>query len=172
MRREILRFQYDVVGLPDLSYAEYVEQPNPLAPAFSTLMRPGETGDALRKAIIQRQQVIMEQNEARRALLLTFIERSLPLNEEQTAAYQRLISQQEYQSVRTIITPYEERGIERGRLMEKRDILLSLLESRFGAEESRRLAPQIESITKGDELDALLKRAFNATSIESLGLAQ
>lgn len=177
--RDILRFQFEVIGLPDLSFTEYVEQLNPLAPAFSVLMRPGSTGDALRKAMIQRQQVIMEQNEARRALLLTFIERSLPLNEEQAAEYRRLISQQEYETVRTVITPYEERGIQQGvqqglqqGLQQGiRQSILTVLKARFG-DAADRFRSGIEAITDPIELNALLVRASTAPSLESVGLPQ
>lgn len=45
----ILTFVYNAVGLPDLEADDYFERDNPLAPAFSALMRPGGPGRALRR---------------------------------------------------------------------------------------------------------------------------
>jgi len=60
--RATLRFQYEVVGLPDLSTDNYLEERNPLAPALSALMKPSRLGRVAQKyhairRIIESQQL-------------------------------------------------------------------------------------------------------------------
>jgi hypothetical protein len=93
--REVLRFRYDAIGLPDLSADDYRELENPLAPALSALMRPGRLGRLAQKVASLRRVLLSEVDEARKSLLVNVIEKYLPLSAAEAAQFETLIGQEE-----------------------------------------------------------------------------
>ncbi len=171
---ELLRFRYKAVGLPDLQASDYLTQPNPLAPALSSGMRTAQTVRlALRKALILSQRAIIDQNEARRSLLLNIVEQNIVLDAVEEADFQRAIGAPEFEEVRRMITPYEQRGIEigmqQGMLNGMKYTVLKTMRARFGDLPST-VKARVESINEQEELDRLIDRVLQAESVEALGL--
>jgi hypothetical protein len=165
--REILTFRYECVGLPDLSADDYLEVNNPLAPGLSALMKTSQLGRTLQKIISIRRTVERDLDEARKALLLNIIETYLKLSETEEEEFRRMISQEESQEVRQVLTVYEERGIIKG----QRKSVLQLLRLRFG-DLPENVVAKIQAIEDATELDALLERAVKANSLEEMGLSE
>ena len=109
----VLRFVYQVVGLPDLEFDEYHARANPLAPTLSVLMRPGASGDALRKALIVRQRAIIEQNEARRSMLMYVVDTYLPLSAAEQKDFEAMQTLEEFIISNDLTTSWERRAREK-----------------------------------------------------------
>jgi hypothetical protein len=164
--RNILTFQYQAVGLPDLASDDYLERDNPLGPALGALMRPGKSGRALRWALGLRQKAVVELDEARRSLLINLMQMYLPLNVEEEAEFRRIVGQPEFEEVKQVVTIFEQRGIEQG----KRDTLLRQLRRKFG-DLPQDFVTKIEAVTAEAELDTLLERILTANSLDEMGLS-
>jgi hypothetical protein len=120
---------------------------------------------SLRKALAS------ELDEARKALLVNVIETYLPLEGAEAQEMQRQLGQQETRELTAMLTIYEERGIVKGILRGKRQMLLSLMRQKFG-ELPEALRAQVEAIQKEEEIDALSNRFVTADSLEAMGLEQ
>ncbi len=168
---EILTFRYNVVGLPDLSAANYLDLDNPLGPTLSALMHSDEGSRVVRRLASMQKRSLLLTDDARRSLLLNIIERYLPLNAAEEAELQERIAQPELREVRDVITSYEERGIEQGIrqgiLRGKHQAVLLVVRSRFG-EVPEAVVSQIEAVTEATELDTLLQRALTAADAQDL----
>lgn len=118
-----------------------------------------------------QKRALLSTDDARRSLLLSIIERYLPLNAAEEAELQERIAQPEFQEVRDVITSYEERGIERGIqqgiLQGKRQAVLLIAQNRF-REVPKAVASRIEAVTDTAELDRLLQKALTAADVQDL----
>jgi predicted transposase/invertase (TIGR01784 family) len=112
--RKILHFEYDALGLPDLSAEEYLEKENPLAPALSAVMKPGHLSKAMRKLLSLKRVLAKEIDEARKSLLVNVIEEFLPLKEEDEVEFNQLVTATQSVEVIEMMTVYEERGMQKG----------------------------------------------------------
>jgi hypothetical protein len=87
------------------------------------------------------------------------------LGETDEQEFRRLIRWEELQEVTHMPTVYEERGIIKG----KRDALLKLLRFKFG-DVPEAVAAKVQAIDTEAELDTLLERVLQATTIADMGL--
>jgi len=168
--RTVLRFEYDAVGLPDLEAEEYRDRANPLAPALSALMRPGPAGRLAQKMQALRRVLLSDVDEARKSLLVNVIETYLPLSATEALQFEALMGQEQAEEAREMLTIYEERGIIKGILRGKRDMLLRQLRRRFG-DLPEHLEARVRSIEAPDELDDLLDRFVDARSLDEMRLS-
>jgi hypothetical protein len=163
--RAILTFRFQAVGLPDLSSDDYRAVDNPLAPALSALMQPGSLGRTLQKALSLRQTLGSSVDEARKSLLINIIETYMRLSETEEEEFRHLIRREELQEVTHMLTIYEERGIIKG----KRDALLKQLRFKFG-DVPEAIAAKVQAVDTEAELDRLLERVLQATTLADMGL--
>jgi len=174
--RELLRFRYQVVGLPDLSADDYITLPNPLGPTLSSRMRFRRSMTLpRRKTAILGQRAIIETNEGRRALLLNVIDTFIQLDEAQQVEFQRLIDAPEFGDVRQMITSYEQRGreiglqegVQQGMQQGMQRLTMKAIEKRFGTPPPA-LQARIEAITSPEELERLFDQIATAASLEEV----
>jgi len=107
-------------------------------------------------------------------LLVEFVDGYMPLQaEEQQEFIEFVHARPEYKDVTKMITSFEkmgiEKGIEKGAVGAKREVLVELLREKFGfvnAVTQNRIEG-IESVTR---LDALLKAVIHAQSIDELSI--
>jgi hypothetical protein len=161
--REILTFRYECVGLPDLSADDYLEVDNLLAPGLSALMKTSRLGRTFQKIISIRRTVERDLDEARKALLLNIIETYLKLSETEEEEFRRMISQEESQEVRQVLTVYEVRGMHK--------VLLKMMRAKFG-ELPEDVVAKVQAIQDEAELGMLTERAVKANSLEEIGLSE
>jgi len=92
----------------------------------------------------------------------------MPLSSREASQFEKFVSEErEYKEVQTMITTYEKRGERRGRLSEKRTILVRLLAKKFGKLEDG-IAKRIDRTTSARKLDSLLLALVDANSIDDL----
>jgi hypothetical protein len=174
--KQILRFEYWSVGVPDLPAEEYLKSNNPLAYGLAALMTPGERHPAELKVACLLRIARALIDEARKALLVNCVETYLRLDEREQALYEELVEQPEQKEVREMLTVYEERGIiigEKrgiaiGEQRGKRNATLRLLRKKFG-KLPKAVEAQVEAMETEAELDALFDAALDAQSLDDLG---
>jgi len=133
--RTPLRFEYDYVGLPGLEGPTYLALDNPLAMAWSALMRWPRERRA--KAAVEALDRIVASPEspARKMLLCECVQAYAPLEDDQRVELYSLLEQPQRQGVRAMVKTWseegEERGMEKGILKGQRQILLNLLKTKF-----------------------------------------
>ena len=179
---EILTFRFGCIGLPDLPAAEYVDQPNPLAPALAALMDRRDQNAVEIKLASLKNIAHSHVDEARTGLLLNFVETYLQLGAEEQARLNRLLEEEEHKEAKAMQLTYEEKLTAKitekvtaevtadVTLSVKRGLLLRLLREKFGdlPEAARR---RVESAESETALDDWLQRLVKATSLAELGLA-
>jgi hypothetical protein len=128
----ILRFEYAYVGLPGLDAETYVTGENLLGVALSTLMRvPAERRAELVAEGLKRISQSRE-NDWRRLLLVECLEAYAELDEAHKQRLQALLATEPYREVKPIMQTTYERGKSEGRLEGQRELVLMLLEAKFG----------------------------------------
>jgi hypothetical protein len=173
---ELADFRYVAFGLAGSDAAEYLARAEPLAWGLAALMKRGAlTRPALKLACLGRI-AAADLDEARRLLLVDCVEMYLELNLEEAAEYSALYSVRENREMKAMAMTWSERIAAQGReeglqegLRALREILLSLLEQRFGPlpEEARQ---KIEGISSLDRLTRLGRRVLTARSLSALRL--
>ncbi len=163
---EFLHFRYLVVGLPDLP-AEDWQKRSPLAAALSCKMKPIAEGRAQQKFSALLQIARSGYGDYRKLLLADLLERFLPLADQEEAAYNQLRTRVQSQEVEQMISIYEERGIEKGRVEGIRAMLLRLGTRKFG-EPSKSILARLAAIRETPRLEALTERIFDAQSWDGL----
>jgi hypothetical protein len=169
--RNILTFHYATVGLPDLSADDYRERDNPLGPALSALMQPSRSGRALQKASSLQRVFSGSLDEARKSLLAYVIETYLTLNLTEQDTFRRMIAQESLQEAREMLNIYEERGVARGIVKGKRDMLRMFLTHKFGPLPEA-VEAKLQNLETEAELDALSEQVLDADSLEAMGLLE
>lgn len=162
--RTPLRFEYDYVGLPGLEGKDYLHQDNPLAMAWSALMR-WPRHERARAAVEALDRIVASpESPARKMLLCECVQAYAPLEEDQRIELYSLLQQPERQGVRAMVKTWTEEAREDA----LRDLLLDQLETKFpGFSESARQRLMEWPVEKLKELGrALLK----AQSLQELGL--
>jgi len=166
---EILSFRYRCVGLPDLRADDYRRSENPLGPALSALMKPAATGRAQHKADSLQQAVRSPVDDARRMLLVYIVDSYLKLSDTETEEFERIIHREELTDVTELLTSWEQRGIERGDLRGKREMVLDLARHRFGEAPDALMHAILES-NSTEHLSRLLRLVADASCPEDLEL--
>jgi len=167
--KKILDFRYEAIGLPDLLAEEYLEHPNPVAPALSALMKAERLSRVLRKVLSLKRVLLSDLDEARKSLLVNIIESYLPLNSADEVEFNRVIVETGSEEVREMMTIYEERGIEKGLSQGKREMLLHQLRLKFG-DVPETVVQKIEHVEDPEQLDELSGRLLFANSLEEMDL--
>lgn len=133
--RTPLRFEYDYVGLPGLQGEDYLRQDNPLGIAWSALMRWSRSQRAQAAVSALDRIVTSAETPARKMLLCECVQAYAPLEDDQRVELYSLLQQPQHQGVRTMVKTWseaaEERGLEKGELKGRRELLLELLEVKF-----------------------------------------
>ena len=152
-------------------------------------MRSPGTRRVVRRLKTIGQKGILQENEARQALLLAVIEKYLPLTPDEQTEFDQLLENPKNRKEQRIMLTYEKRGydrgieqgieqgiergieqgIEQGVVQGARRTLLKLLHARFG-ELPQAVAGKVESIGSIDELDALSERVLTAPTLDAMGL--
>jgi hypothetical protein len=160
----LVRFEYAYVGLPALEAEPYATGEHLLGVALSALMRvPAERRAELHAEALQRIARSGE-NDYRRSLLAECLEAYADLDEAQRLRLQELVATERYQDARPfMITTYE-----RGRIEERRETALLLLEKRFGALSAE--AKQRLEVLSPDQLRQLVLDLFEGRSLQELHL--
>ena len=114
--RERLRFTYSVVGLPDLSAEEWADREGAVSAALSTLMASPK-GKQARRAIDSLKTVVQSPlSEMQKLILAEIVERlgHARLSSSEKEVYAELRASEEAKEIDSMISMYEERGIEQG----------------------------------------------------------
>jgi hypothetical protein len=128
----ILRFDYAYIGLPALDGEAYATGTNLLGVALSALMRlPAERRAELHAEGLKRIACSSE-NDYRRFLLAECLEAYAELDEVQSRRLQELLTTEQYQEVKPIMTTTYERVIERGIVLGEQRSALRQLKAKFG----------------------------------------
>jgi hypothetical protein len=112
---EVVQFWYSVIGLPDLDGAQYRAGESALGSALAALMKPGEVGRPRHKALCLLGVARHAGDEARQALLQYVIESYAKLDENEEQQFVALLNEPPLREIKAMISPYELRGIEKGR---------------------------------------------------------
>ncbi|MCX6359551.1 MAG: DUF4351 domain-containing protein [Armatimonadetes bacterium] len=187
--RETLRFEYDALGLPDLSAEEYLANPSALAPALSALMRAPGMDRVVRTFRALERVAKTDVDEARRHLLAYVVDHYMKLTEEEAEELQSLTDTSEATEVKQMILSFHTRvheqalqqglsqglsqgltqGLSTGMTHGEQAVLLRLMRRRFGALDPKVVA-RVEAIQDTDQLEALADRILDARTLEELGL--
>ncbi len=136
-------------------------------------MKPSRLGRVAQKYHSLRVMARIGVDEARKALLTNVVETYLRLNEQEEVTFRRLVSTPEGEEVREMISIYEQRGIEKGIeqgiAIGERRTLLRQLKLKFG-ELPEALRMHIESLSDAEELQTLVDRVVQASSLAEMGL--
>jgi hypothetical protein len=166
----MLCFRYLSVGLPALDGVEYLEGGDAFGAAMAALMRvPPDRRAWFKAEALQR---IGEQapDKFRGYLLAECVDAYIPLRDEaEQQEFQRILTDSEYEEAKTMTAPtiFEE-GLQQGRIVGQREILLLLLKNQFGSQ-NESVRQRIEQMS-GDELQNLARQFVHARSLAELGL--
>jgi hypothetical protein len=166
--RSIVRFDYHLIKLRHLDYRQFLQSQNPLAYALMAKMDYNRKERVRLKADFLRLILGCPVDPARRSLLVEFVETYLPLAKDEQEQFDTIVKHDEqYVEVESMITVYEQKGIEKGIEKAKQDALILLSKKKFGkvgAAHQRR----IREIDSTERLDALLVALLDAESIEDV----
>jgi hypothetical protein len=160
----ILRFEYAYVGLPRLDAEQYAGGEHLLGVALSTMMRvsPERRAELLAEGL--KRIARSGENDWRRFLLAECLEAYADLDAGQKARLQALLTTEQYAEVKPImITTYE-----RGKIAERRESVLFLLEMKFGP-----LTPAVKGRVEAfspEELRQVQIGLFKGESLKELRL--
>jgi len=169
---EVNRFQYLYVGLPGLDAINYLEGNNWLGVALSALMRIPRERIVWLGAEALRRLASAPLNEQQRFLLSECVQAYLPVEDEQRRELEQILQSATYAEVQTMNqTVYEkgiEKGIEKGRRQGQIELVVSLLEERFGPLSHEKRA-RLEEASM-EEWRRLVPRIASSSSLADLGL--
>ena len=107
---------------------------------------------------------------ARRSLLVDFVETYVSLDPQESIEFGTLVTtDNQYKEVKKMVTTYEQQGIEKGIEKGKKEMLLLLLNKKFGelSDQQQQTVLQIDST---QELDRLLLAIMDAKTLAELDL--
>jgi hypothetical protein len=155
----VLDFRYQVVQLNQLSWRDYVNNPNPVACALMAKMNIAPTDRPRVKFECLRLLLTLRLDLGKQKLISSFFDGYLQLTPQQTQQFEALVDTLELpekEKVMVLTTSWKEEGRVEGRQEASMNIALQLLNYKFGV-----LAPEVvERI-----------RALNITQLEALPLA-
>jgi len=163
--RQVLRFEYDYIGLPGLQGQTYLAGDNLLGVALSALMRWPRPQRA--QAAVEALERIVSSQElppGRKRLLCECIQAYAPLEDDQRVELNSLLARPERAGVNMLGKTWTEEGIERGQMQ----LVLELLETKFPplSDAVRQRVAQLPP----DVIRRLALRLLTAGSLRELGL--
>jgi hypothetical protein len=178
--REVSTFRYTAFGLSGCRAEDYLDRPEPLAWGLAALMRPGRLSRAELKIECLRRLARARLDTRQTLLLVECVQTYLQLNAEEAGKYDILCSLDTNQEVRAMETMWWgdrvrleglEQGRQEGGRAAARQILLQLLDQRFGRVPAR-IRRQVEAIDSLDRLSQLAGQVFAVGSLEELKLGE
>ena len=166
---ELEGFRYFSFGLAGGNARGFLTRPQPLAWGLAALMDPGPLGRVEHKLACLRRIATAELNDVQRFLLVNCVESYLKLNPEEAAELEALSRLEENREVHTMAMTWAERMIAQGREQGARQVVLHLLDERFGSVPDR-VRRQIEEIESVDRLIRLAGDVVRARSLDETGL--
>jgi hypothetical protein len=186
--RILMTFRYLAFGLSPSQAADYLKRPEPLAWALAALMRHRGLSPAQHRLACLRPAAAAEIDDARKFLLLNFVETYVQLDDSEQEEYETLLRDERNREVAimaelTLTTNADrlahkhyveglekgrEQGQREGREHGQRELLLHLLTRRFGPlpEATRQ---RVQALTSPEELSRLAERVLDAPSLDDLG---
>lgn len=170
---EVLRFHYRVVQLNRLPWRKFVKKANPVASALMAKNKIAARDRPLVKLECLRLMLTLRLDPARMRVIGTFVDSYLRLNEREDRMLTKKLEQapwkaEEKEAIVEYVTSWEERGIAKGRVEALREILLDVLNTRFGPVDAS-IAARIQDIDSPGDLKDLAHRALTAGSLDQLG---
>ncbi len=180
--REILKFNYSVIGLPDLSADDYLNSENPLGTGLSAMMQPSQLGKLAQKYHTLLRLTASSIDPARKSLLAYLVETNLTLSKSDEAEFKQHLIRSQFEEADEMLDIeqlfrehykdiYEKRGIERGILQGliqgERSILLKLMREKFGELPSDVIL-KMEAVDSEADLDAIAKQLLYAASLDEM----
>jgi hypothetical protein len=181
--------RYLAFGLSPSQAADYLKRPEPLAWALAALMRHRGLSAAQHRLACLRPAAAAKIDDARKFLLLNFVETYVQLDDSEQEEYESLLRDERNREVATMaeltLTTNADRlahkhyveGLEKGRELGEREgrehgqreLLLHLLTRRFGplSEATRQ---RIQALNSSEQLSRLAERVLDAPSLDDLGL--
>jgi hypothetical protein len=174
MGKSVVRFEHDAIGLPGLDAERYLATGNPLAFAFAAQMRRGDWSKARLKSECLSRIAHCAVDAARKSLLVNWVQTYLRLSDPEQKEFDALVQASPFaEEVKTMLLTYSgeliQQGIQQGIQQAKRDVLLTLLQTKFGQLPSD-ISQQVLAIDRIEEVDQLLRQILTATSLEEMGL--
>ena len=178
----IVRFHYRLIKLKHLDYREFLGSPNPLAYALMAKMDYTRRERVRLKIDFLRLILKSDVDSARKSLLIDFVETYVSLDPQERIEFEQIVSSDHrYEEVKKMVTVYEQKGIEKGieqgieqgieKGIEKgkKQMLLLVLNKKFGplSDMQQQTFLRIDST---QELDHLLLKIMDANSFEELNL--
>ena len=115
--KTFMRFEYHLVKLKNLDYRQFLESNNPLAYGLMAKMEYNRKDRVRLKADFLRWILACPIDPARQSLLVEFVETYVALADHEQAEFQQFVrSDPEYTQVQQMITTYEQKGIEEGKI--------------------------------------------------------
>ncbi len=165
---EILHFRYLYVGLSQLDGVKYSQQKNILASAFSGLMKHPAGLKPLHKVKAIEEISVSHYNDLQKCLLLEYVEAYFDLNTpKQQTEFEQLLNTEEYQEAKTMGITTHEKGIEQGIEQGQRELILQILNERFGSVDA---SIKKELNNWSGDYSILVSRILNADCIEDVDL--
>jgi len=157
----VFTFDYQRVGVPDLSANDYLQTNNALAFGLAALMKPDgrNAGEVKAECMLRLAQALVDQ--ARTRLLMNCVEIYLPLDEGEQKIFLEITDQATHVEVQNMFDIFEIRA--------EQKMAITLLHHKFGS-----VPPEVEARVRGmqvqDELESLLKSIVDAKSLSDLKL--
>jgi predicted transposase YdaD len=144
--REVLKFNYAVVQLNQLSWRDFMQQPNPVAAALMAKMTIATKDRAHVKLECLRLLATLKLNRAQQYMISGFVDTYLDLTAKELEIYRRdkrVLSEPEQELIMEIETSWKREGrlegrlegLQEGRLEEIVSVVCRLLQHRFGTVE-------------------------------------
>lgn len=179
--RELAALTGFELGLRRARAADYLARPEPLAWALAARMSRGGWSPARHKLECLRRILRAPLDEVRRFLLANVVETYVRLAGDEAERFVRIAERELPKEETAMIMTWGDEirekalreglreGLRKGRAAGRREVLLRILESRFG-ELSPEVRRHVETVAAGRELDRLVDRALAARSLDDLGL--
>ena len=132
----VLQFEYRVIQLNRLSWRKYVKQPNPVASALMAKMKIAPRDRPKVRLECLRLLATLKLDPARSQLIGGFIETYLQLNAAEMKQYERefaKLTPPEKETTMELMTSWERKGREEGRQEGKEEVIVLLIQGRFGS---------------------------------------
>jgi hypothetical protein len=178
-------FGYLAFGLSGSPAAEYLARPEPLAWGLAGLMNRGRMSTAEHRLACLSPMTTAKLTDRQRFLLVNCVETYVQLDRTAQEEYEALLAEEGHEEVATMETTWADRlrqegfeagvreGIQEGRVEGrgegKRDLVLDLLDRRFGPLPEATVK-RVRALTSSEELSRLAARVLDAPSLDDLGL--
>jgi hypothetical protein len=166
----LLRFEHACVGLPALKAEEYSTGERILGVALSALMQTSPERRVELYAESLKRIALSSENDFRRYILTECLEAYVKLDEAQQQEFEDLWNSEQYREVKPIMITTIERAKAEGRIEERREMTLFLLNEKFGPMRSE-IQQRIALLTL-EQLQQLGSKLIKASSLKELSLEE